>query len=115
MQSSLIVGPFAIDPTNACSVHIHGTRLHLTAKETQILLLLVRAHGEVVLKSDLMSALCGEQGGWRDSNIINVFICKLRKKIAAATGGQPYIENVWGRGYRIKTDATEHSLVAQTA
>jgi two-component system cell cycle response regulator CtrA len=31
-----------------------------------------------------------------------VFICKLRKKIAAATGGQHYIETVWGRGYVLK-------------
>jgi two-component system cell cycle response regulator CtrA len=34
--------------------------------------------------------------------IIDVFICKLRKKIAAATGGQHYIETVWGRGYVLK-------------
>jgi two-component system cell cycle response regulator CtrA len=31
-----------------------------------------------------------------------VFICKLRKKIAAATGGSHYIETVWGRGYVLK-------------
>jgi len=31
-----------------------------------------------------------------------VFICKLRKKIAAATGGDHYIETVWGRGYVLK-------------
>jgi len=34
--------------------------------------------------------------------IIDVFICKLRKKIAAATGGSHYIETVWGRGYVLK-------------
>ncbi|ASM72488.1 cell cycle response regulator CtrA [Pseudosulfitobacter pseudonitzschiae] len=31
--------------------------------------------------------------------IIDVFICKLRKKLSTATGGQNYIETVWGRGY----------------
>ena len=34
--------------------------------------------------------------------IIDVFICKLRKKLAAATGGQHYIETVWGRGYVLR-------------
>jgi two-component system cell cycle response regulator CtrA len=34
--------------------------------------------------------------------IIDVFICKLRKKIAAATDGVHYIETVWGRGYVLK-------------
>ncbi len=34
--------------------------------------------------------------------IIDVFICKLRKKLAEATGGQNYIETVWGRGYVLR-------------
>jgi len=34
--------------------------------------------------------------------IIDVFVCKLRKKIAEATGGHHYIETVWGRGYVLR-------------
>ena len=34
--------------------------------------------------------------------IIDVFICKLRKKLAGASGGQNYIETVWGRGYALR-------------
>jgi two-component system cell cycle response regulator CtrA len=34
--------------------------------------------------------------------IIDVFICKLRKKLAEATGGANYIETVWGRGYVLR-------------
>jgi two-component system cell cycle response regulator CtrA len=34
--------------------------------------------------------------------IIDVFICKLRKKLSAATGGENYIETVWGRGYVLR-------------
>ncbi len=34
--------------------------------------------------------------------IIDVFICKLRKKLAAAAGGQNFIETVWGRGYVLR-------------
>ena len=34
--------------------------------------------------------------------IIDVFICKLRKKLSSACGGENYIETVWGRGYVLK-------------
>ena len=40
--------------------------------------------------------------------IIDVFICKLRKKLLAANGGQPYIETVWGRGYVFRDSADAH-------
>src|SRR3977135_4520991 len=41
--------------------------------------------------------------------IIDVFICKLRKKLQAATGGQHYIETVWGRGYVLRDPAAAHA------
>jgi two-component system cell cycle response regulator CtrA len=37
--------------------------------------------------------------------IIDVFVCKLRKKLAQATGGTHYIETVWGRGYVLRESA----------
>jgi two-component system cell cycle response regulator CtrA len=37
-----------------------------------------------------------------ESKIIDVFICKLRKKLAGASGGKDYIETVWGRGYMMR-------------
>jgi two-component system, cell cycle response regulator CtrA len=37
-----------------------------------------------------------------DAKIIDVFICKLRKKLANASGGQDYIETIWGRGYALR-------------
>jgi two-component system cell cycle response regulator CtrA len=40
--------------------------------------------------------------------IIDVFICKLRKKLAAATGGEHYIETVWGRGYVLRDPQEAH-------
>jgi two-component system cell cycle response regulator CtrA len=43
--------------------------------------------------------------------IIDVFICKLRKKLAAATGGEHYIETVWGRGYVLR-DPQEVGAIA---
>jgi len=40
-----------------------------------------------------------------DPKIIDVFICKLRKKLASASGGTDYIETVWGRGYILREPA----------
>ncbi len=45
--------------------------------------------------------------------IIDVFVCKLRKKLAVATGGDNYIETVWGRGYVLRD--TAHAVVQGTA
>jgi len=39
--------------------------------------------------------------------IIDVFICKLRKKLAEVSGGKNYIETVWGRGYFLREPAAE--------
>ena len=39
--------------------------------------------------------------------IIDVFVCKLRKKLSAATGGEHYIETVWGRGYVLRDPVEE--------
>ena len=48
--------------------------------------------------------------------IIDVFICKLRKKLAASTGGDNYIETVWGRGYVLRDPRGEDvELPAQAA
>jgi two-component system cell cycle response regulator CtrA len=47
--------------------------------------------------------------------IIDVFICKLRKKIAAATGGCHYIETVWGRGYMLKDTEPTNQLLPSKA
>ena len=49
--------------------------------------------------------------------IIDVFVCKLRKKLSQATGGENYIETVWGRGYvlRDQDDATATAKTAESA
>jgi two-component system, cell cycle response regulator CtrA len=47
--------------------------------------------------------------------IIDVFICKLRKKIAAGTGGQHYIETVWGRGYVLKDPSSSAQIPSVVA
>src|SRR5579863_185242 len=79
-------------------VDIAGARVHLTAKEYQMLELLALRKGMTLTKEMFLSHLYGglDEPGVK---IIDVFMCKLRKKLANASGGKDYIETVWGRGY----------------
>ena len=83
------------------SVDVEGRRLHVTGKEYSILELLSLRKGTTLTKEMFLDHLYGGIDE-PELKIIDVFICKLRKKIAAATGGQHYIETVWGRGYVLK-------------
>jgi two-component system, cell cycle response regulator CtrA len=82
-------------------VSVGGRAVHLTGKEFAILELLSRRKGTILTKEMFLSHLYGE-GEEPEVKIIDVFVCKLRKKLIAATGGNHYIETVWGRGYRIR-------------
>jgi two-component system cell cycle response regulator CtrA len=75
--------------------------LHLTVKEYGILELLSLRKGLTLTKEMFLNHLYGGMDE-PDMKIIDVFICKLRKKLAQATGGDHYIETVWGRGYVLR-------------
>jgi len=74
--------------------------LHLTGKEYGILELLAMRRGNTLTKDQFLNHLYGGMDE-PELKIIDVFICKLRKKIAKATGEETYVETVWGRGYRL--------------
>ena len=84
------------------TVDVNGQRLHLTGKEYQMLEMLSLRKGTTLTKEMFLNCLYG--GVYEEPNlkIIDVLICKLRKKLQAATGGQHYIESVWGRGYMLR-------------
>jgi DNA-binding response OmpR family regulator len=75
--------------------------LHLTAKEYEILELLSLRKGTTVTKGMILKHLYDGKNEPR-LKIIDVFICKLRKKLSQATGGEQYIETIWGRGYVLR-------------
>lgn len=83
------------------SVEVAGRRLHVTGKEYSILELLSLRKGTTLTKEMFLDHLYGGIDE-PELKIIDVFICKLRKKIAALSGGEHYIETVWGRGYVLK-------------
>jgi len=83
------------------TAEVNGSRVHLTGREYQILELLSLRNGKTVSKEIFLENLySGEEE--REIKIIDVFICKLRKKLGNASGGKDYIETIWGRGYMLR-------------
>jgi two-component system cell cycle response regulator CtrA len=83
------------------TVEIGGTHVHLTGKEYDILELLSLRKGSTLTKETFLNDLYGGMDE-PEIKIIDVFICKLRKKLANASNGKNYIETVWGRGYVLR-------------
>ena len=82
-------------------VTVNGNSVHLTVKEYGILELLSLRKGTTLTKEMFLNHLYDGMGEPK-LKIIDVFVCKLRKKLAQATGGSHYIETVWGRGYVLR-------------
>lgn len=86
---------------------VSGTRLHLSQREHAILSVLALNHRRVVSKERIYEAVYGLSGSDPLDKVIDVYICKLRKKIAGVTAGGKYIETVYGRGYKFEAPADE--------
>jgi two-component system cell cycle response regulator CtrA len=96
---------------DAKAVEINGARVHLTAKEYQMLELLALRRGTTLSKEMFLNQLYGGMDE-PEMKIIDVFICKLRKKLANASGGKDYIETVWGRGYVMREQAKPEAMIS---
>ena len=92
------------------TVDIDGQPLHLTGKEYGILELLSLRKGTTLTKEMFLNHLYGGMDE-PELKIIDVFVCKLRKKLTAATAGENYIETVWGRGYVLRDPAPVEETV----
>ncbi len=93
-------------------VFVQDEQVHLTGKEFSILELLMLRKGLVLTKDAFLSHLYGGMDE-PEIKIIDVFICKLRKKLAQA-GADNVIGTVWGRGYMIR-DCAQSGAVAGAA
>jgi two-component system cell cycle response regulator CtrA len=96
-QSVIAIGDLVVNLDQKMA-EIAGARVHLTGKEYQILELLALRKGTTLTKEMFLNHLYGGMDE-PELKIIDVFICKLRKKLANASNGGNYIETVWGRGY----------------
>ena len=101
-QPTLRVGPVQLN-LESHEVLVSGQPVHLTGKEYAMLELMVLRKGTVLTKEAFLNHLYGGMDE-PEMKIIDVFICKLRKKLAAAGAGD-VIGTVWGRGYTVRDQA----------
>ncbi len=104
-QSVISTGKLAVN-LYTHSVTAEGRPVHLTGKEYAILELLSLRKGAPVTKEMFLNHLYGGMDE-PELKIIDVFVCKLRKKLLAATGGESHIETMWGRGYVLRDPAPD--------
>ncbi|GGH18991.1 response regulator transcription factor CtrA [Cribrihabitans marinus] len=104
-QSVIHTGLISVN-LDAKTVEADGQPVHLTGKEYQMLELLSLRKGTTLTKEMFLNHLYGGMDE-PELKIIDVFICKLRKKLSQATGGRNYIETVWGRGYVLRDPQPE--------
>ncbi|MCV2881125.1 response regulator transcription factor CtrA [Actibacterium sp. XHP0104] len=99
-QSVIRTGRITVN-LDAKTVDVDDKTVHLTGKEYQMLELLSLRKGTTLTKEMFLNHLYGGMDE-PELKIIDVFICKLRKKLSQATGGENHIETVWGRGYVLR-------------
>jgi two-component system cell cycle response regulator CtrA len=112
-QSVIRTGKISVN-LDAKTVEAEGKPVHLTGKEYQMLELLSLRKGTTLTKEMFLNHLYGGMDE-PELKIIDVFICKLRKKLSEATGGPAYIETVWGRGYVLRDPEPEHEAADSVA
>jgi two-component system, cell cycle response regulator CtrA len=98
-QPTLKVGPLQLNQESR-QVTVAGRQVHLTGKEYAILELMVLRKGMVLTKEAFLNHLYGGMDE-PEMKIIDVFICKLRKKLAQG-GVDNIISTIWGRGYMVR-------------
>jgi two-component system, cell cycle response regulator CtrA len=108
-QSVIQIGELALN-LDSKTVEISGARVNFTGKEYKMLELLMLHKDRPVTKEMFLNHL---YGGMEEPEIkiIDVFICKLRKKLTNASGGKVFIETIWGRGH-VMREPTEGAAVS---
>jgi two-component system cell cycle response regulator CtrA len=109
-RSVVQVGDLSVD-IDGKIVEVAGSRVHLTTKEYQMLELLCLRKGSTLTKEMFLNQLYGGMDE-PEIKIIDVFMCKLRRKLANASGGKEYIETIWGRGYMLRESAEIESQLS---
>jgi two-component system cell cycle response regulator CtrA len=93
------------------TIEVAGARVYVTGKEYQMLELLSLRKGSTLTKEMFLNHLYGgmDEPGIK---IIDVFICKLRKRLANASNGKNYIETAWGRGYMLREPSDNEAKIS---
>ena len=109
-ESVIEIGDLVIK-LDSKTVEINQARVHLTVKEYQMLELLSLRKGTALSKEMFLNHLYDGMDEPR-IKIIDVFICKLRKKLAIASGGKEYIATLWGRGYVLREPTDNEAKIS---
>jgi two-component system, cell cycle response regulator CtrA len=107
-QSRITTGGLVVN-LDAKIAELNGEPIRLTGKEYEILELLALRKGSTMTKEMFLNHLYGGLDE-PEAKIIDVFICKLRKKLNA-NGGHDYIETIWGRGYTLREPAEQLATI----
>jgi two-component system cell cycle response regulator CtrA len=110
VESVIRAGPITV-LLDQKRVEVNGARLHLTGKEYQLMELMALRKGSTVSKDSFLNHLYGGMDE-PEGKIVDVFICKLRKKLKEAGAPDP-IQCVWGRGY-VLADPSSEAAEAQS-
>lgn len=102
-QPVITVGDLVVN-INERTVDIGGSRVVLPGREYDVLEALALRKGGLMTKEMIFNRLYGGRDE-PEIKIVDVLICKIRRKIEAAADGRNYIETVWGRGYKLTEPA----------
>lgn len=118
VSSSVVsCGNLKIDITNQIA-YVDDNNLTLTKKEYIILELLITRKNSLICKESFLDHLYSSACDEPNMKIIDVFICKLRKKIIAASKNDqdiPNIQTVWGRGYVMSYQSSQKEIQVDSA
>jgi two-component system cell cycle response regulator CtrA len=109
-QSVIQTGELVVN-LDTKTVEVNSARVHLTGKEYQMLELLSLRKGTPLTKEMFLNHLYGGMDE-PEGKIIDVFICKLRKKLANASNGKSFVETLWGRGHVLRDPLEEEARIS---
>lgn len=113
-DSKITLGRISIN-LQTKTAKIDGSPLKLTSKEYSILELLMLKRGHTLSKDAFLTHLYDERSEEPAQKIVDVFICKLRKKLENALGtNHVYIETIWGRGYMLVNPENKDEKLSMT-
>jgi two-component system cell cycle response regulator CtrA len=96
LSAWITIGNTTLDQAHF-AVTVDGRDVRVTRREFDVLEMLFLRRGALVCKTDFLQRLYGSEEG-PDSRTLDVFVCKVRRKLAAA-GAAEFIRTAWGRGY----------------
>jgi two-component system cell cycle response regulator CtrA len=99
-QSVIQIGDIVLN-LDSKTIEVGGARINFTGKEYKMLELLMLHKDRPVTKEMFLNHLYGGMDE-PEVKIVDVFICKLRKKLTRASGDKNLIETIWGRGYVLR-------------